>query len=94
MSRVRISTTVDSQLLASARDRAGAANDAELMDRALAQLTRHLEEEHERDVLDRLPYHVDTELAARQAPLPDALPYDGGVPADVQRMVKRRRRTQ
>ena len=94
MSRVRISTTVDSRLLATARDKSGAATDAELMDRALTLLTRHLEEEHEREVLERLPYHLDAELVMRQAPLPDGLPYDGAVPADVQRLVKRRRRTQ
>jgi hypothetical protein len=92
MSRVRISTTVDSDLLARARASVPEVNDAALMDRALAELTRQVEQKHERKVLARLPYDLDPELDLPQAPLPDGLPYDGPVPAEVQQLVDERRR--
>ena len=41
MTRTRISTTVDSELLADARDTGAGANDAELIDAALAALLAH-----------------------------------------------------
>ena len=92
MVRVRISTTVDSDLLAQARASVPEANDAALMDRALAELTRQVERKREREVLSRLPYDLDPELDLPQAPLPDGLPYDGPVPPDVQQLADERRR--
>jgi hypothetical protein len=62
MSRVRISTTVDGDILARARASVPDANDAALMDRALAELTRQVEQQREREVLTRLPYDLDPEL--------------------------------
>lgn len=92
MSRVRISTTVDSDLLARARASVPDTNDAALIDRALAELTRQVEQQHEREVLARLPYDLDPELDLPQAALPDGLPYDGPIPADVQQLAAARRR--
>ena len=90
MTRVRISTTVDRDLLARARASVPEMNDAGLMDRALSELTRQVERTREREVLARLPYDLDPDLP--QAPLPDGLPYDGPVPPDVQRLAEARRR--
>ena len=92
MSRVRISTTVDSDLLARARASVPETNDAALMDRALAELTRQVEQKREREVLARLPYDLDPELDLPQAALPDGLPYDGPVPPEVQQLADERRR--
>ena len=92
MNRVRISTTVDATLLARARASACAANDAELIDRALTLLTRTINEEHERDILIRLPYHLDPDLAMPPTPPSnDGLPYDGAVPPAVQALAEARR---
>ena len=92
MRRVRISTTVDSDLLARARASVPGTNDAALMDRALEELTRQVEQKHEREVLARLPYDLDPELNLPQAPLPDGIPYDGPIPVDVQQLADERRR--
>jgi hypothetical protein len=91
MSRVRISTTVDGDLLARARASVPEANDAALMDRALAELTKQVEQKHEREVLALLPYDLDPELDLPQAPLPRGLAYDGPVPPDVQQLADERR---
>jgi hypothetical protein len=92
MTRVRISTTVDRELLARARASAPETNDAGLMDRALLELTRQVERAREREALARLPYDLDPELDVPQAPLPDGLPYDGAVPTEVQQLADERRR--
>jgi hypothetical protein len=92
MSRVRISTTVDSELLSRARASVPEANDAALMDRALAELTRQVEQKHEREVLTRLPYDLDPELDLPQAALPDGLPYNGPIPPEVKKLADKRRR--
>jgi hypothetical protein len=92
MSRVRISTTVDSALLARARASVPETNDAALMDRALAELTKQVEQKREREVLARLPYDLDLELDLPQAPLPGGLPYNGPVPPEVQQLADKRRR--
>jgi hypothetical protein len=92
MSRVRISTTVDRDLLARARACVPETNDAGLLDRALAELTKQVEQKREREVLARLPYDLDPELDLPQALLPDGLPYDGPVPPEVQQLADERRR--
>ena len=93
MSRTRISTTVDDQLLQRARRMAAAANDAELIDRALESLTRTIGRERELSILDALPYDNDPQLALPEAQeLPDGVRYDGDVPADVVALARSRRR--
>lgn len=92
MTRVRISTTVDRDLLARARESVPGTNDAGLMDRALAELTRQVQQTREREVLDRLPYDLDPDVGGPQAPLPHGLPYDGPVPPEVQRLADERRK--
>jgi len=90
MSRVRISTTVDAQRLATARGLVDAP-DSKILDRALEALINQLEEAQELAALAALPYEDDPDLD--WAPVPGAdLPYDGGVPADVMRMAAQRRR--
>lgn len=90
MTRVRISTTVDGSRLEAAR-RLLAVGDSALLDRALAALVDELEAEHERQVLDAMPYEEDPDLSWR--PLAGSgLPYDGEVPEDVERLAAARRR--
>jgi hypothetical protein len=93
MKRVRVSTTVDGDRLERARSLA-ARPDAELFDRALALFVEAVEGERERAALRARPYDADPDLAL-PAPGPEAyaaLPYDGDVPADVQRLAADRRR--
>ena len=78
MPRVRISTTVDGSRLEEARRRVGRP-DSELIDQALALLVRDLDEQ--RDL---------AALAAATEDDPD-LPYEGGVPPEVLRLVAERR---
>lgn len=92
MTRVRISTTVDGELLARARSAAPGLKDAALLDEALALLSRKIEQAREREVLARLPYELDPDLDVAQAPLPDGLPYHGPVPDEVQHLADERRR--
>jgi hypothetical protein len=90
MTRVRISTTVDAQRLATVRQLLGA-NDSQIVDRALAALIEQLEAEAEAAALTADPYEDDPDLAWEAPPGPD-LPYDGEVPADVLRLAAQRRR--
>jgi len=89
MSRIRISTTVDSVGLSTAR-RLVAGPDSVLLDRALAALVEQLEADQERAALDAHPYEADPDVAW-EAPTGPDLPYDGTVPADVVRLARRRR---
>jgi post-segregation antitoxin (ccd killing protein) len=65
MSRIRISTTVDSDLLEAARERRPAANDSSLLEEALAALLRELERAEisasYREAYDRLPLDTPDE---------------------------------
>lgn len=90
MTRVRISTTVDGARLAAARSKLGE-TDSKIVDRALASLLDELEAEQERQALHAMPYEEDPDLSW-SAPAPPSLPYDGEVPADVQRLAAARRR--
>lgn len=89
MPRVRISTTVDAQRLATVRQMLGA-SDSQILDRALVALIEQLEAEQELAALAALPYEDDPDIAWPVVPGPD-LPYDGGVPAEVLRMAAKRR---
>ena len=91
MPRVRISTTVDAQLLATVR-RMLSAPDSRILDRALKALVDEVEEAHELAVLAAMPYEDDPDLNWATAPGADP-PYDGDVPADVVDMARRRRRS-
>jgi hypothetical protein len=90
MSRVRVSTTVDAQQLATVRQMLGT-SDSQILDRALAALIEQLETEQELAALAALPYEDDPDLAWPLVPGPD-LPYDGEVPAEVLRLAAKRRR--
>lgn len=90
MARVRISTTVDAQQLATVRQLMRAP-DSRILDRALAALVAQLEAERELEALSAAPYEDDPDLAWTGTPGPD-LPYDGSVPVEVLRLAARRRR--
>ena len=90
MPRVRISTTVDAAVLATAR-RLASQPDSELLDQALTALVERLEAQRELSALADQPYEDDPDLAW-QAPLGPDLPFDGAVPADVMKLAQRRRR--
>ncbi|HSH59079.1 MAG TPA: hypothetical protein VK988_05440 [Acidimicrobiales bacterium] len=90
MSRVRLSTTVDAQQLATVRRMLGVP-DSRILDRALKALIDQLEEAQELAALDALPYEDDPDLNWAPAPGPD-VPYDGEVPAEVLRLAAERRR--
>ncbi len=88
MPRVRISTTTDADRLDELRRRLGV-NDSSLIDRALGALLDALDAEREELALDAMPYDADPELAW-EVPGGPALPYDGEVPEDVQRLAQNR----
>jgi hypothetical protein len=90
MPRQRISTTVDSTLLATARRLLGL-RDSDLLDQALEALVKRELARRELAALDAHPYERDPDLAWEAPPGPD-LPYDGDIPADVRRLAARRRR--
>lgn len=88
MSRVRISTTVDGDRLERARSLLDLP-DSDLIDRALAVLVEGVEADREAEILKRLPYDHDPDLAWRTPPGP-GLPYEGEVPEHVQAMARNR----
>ena len=92
MARTRISTTVDADRLEDARTRSGL-RDSELFDRALELLLQRLVIEAELSLLDRFPYETDVDLRVGDHPgdPEGALPYDGAVPAQIQRLAEERR---
>jgi hypothetical protein len=90
MSRVRISTTVDRDRLATCRRLLGT-NDSKLFDQALAALLEDLEGARERQALVVMPDHEGADFASED-PEPPSLPYEGEVPEDVQRLAAARRR--
>jgi hypothetical protein len=89
MSRVRVSTTVDGQRLARARELFGG-SDSELLDRALELLVRQLDARRERAALAAQPYEDDADLGWEAPPGPD-LPYDAEIPDDVMELARQRR---
>lgn len=89
MTRARISTTVDSARLERCRELLGLP-DSELVDAALASLLRELSAAREREAIEAQPYEQDPDLSWEAPPGPD-LPYDGEVPAEVQRLASERR---
>lgn len=91
MARTRVSTTVDDERLARARELFDGP-DSELLDRALELLVRRLDAERERAAIAAAPYEDDEDLAWQAPPGPD-LPYDGDVPEDVRRLASERRAT-
>ena len=95
MNRVRISTTVDATSLAHARRLTGR-TDAQMIDAALRALIVELEAERDLAALERWPYAADEELKMPDslADEPDALLYNGEVPAEVLRLAKQRRKKQ
>lgn len=64
--------------------------DSELVDRALAALIREVDGRREVAAIAQLPYEDDPDLAWQAPPGPD-LPYEGGVPEEVQRLAAQRR---
>jgi hypothetical protein len=90
MARVRISTTVDAQQLATVRRLLGA-TDSRILDRALRALIEQLEEAQELAALAEFPYEDDPDLnwAVKRGA---ELPYDGEVPVEVLDMAAKRRR--
>ena len=94
MSRVRISTSVDADRLARAR-RFGLGRDSALIDAALDALIDREEQRREIAALDHSPYDADPELRLGDPRIDwdQELPYNGGVPADVIELARRRRAT-
>jgi hypothetical protein len=90
MTRVRVSTTVDADLLGAARRRLGRP-DSELLDRALLALLDVLEAEADAAGLARAPYDEDPELILPVATLDRGLDYEGEIPADVVQLAEERR---
>ncbi len=90
MTRVRISTTVDQEKLNRCRQLVGDP-DSVLIDQAIEALIEKIEARLEAMALSARPYEDDPDLAWI-APLGPDLPYDGGVPAEVLRLAKRRQR--
>lgn len=90
MGRMRISTTVDGERLATVR-RLLPVSDSQILDRALIALIERLEAEQELAALGALPYEDDPDLAWPEFDGPD-LPYDGAVPPEVVRLAAKRRR--
>ena len=95
MTRVRISTTVDGEQLAAARELLGL-RDCELFDRALTVIVRDASISRELASLDRYPYAADPDLAMPNLPAisatDDDLPYDAEVPAAVLALARQRRK--
>jgi len=89
MSRVRISTSVDADRLARAR---GFGLGRDLIDAALVALIDREEQRRELAALDRSPYDANPELRLDDPRVDwdQELPYDGGVPADVIELARRR----
>lgn len=90
MSRVRISTTVESAQLEQCRHLLPVP-DSQLIDRALEALLHALEGELELRTLAALPYDEDPDLSW-DVPPPSGLSYEGDVPRDVLDLAARRRR--
>lgn len=90
VTRVRISTTVEDDLLAQRRLVLGQ-SDNKVIDRALAALINEIETEREVAALTAHPYEDDPDLAWQPPAGPD-LDYEGEVPAEVLRLAARRRR--
>lgn len=89
MSRVRISTTVDSAVWEELR-RLVAGPASRLVDSALRELLTKLETDRERAALQAAPYAGDPQLNWESSPEPD-LPYDADVPSDVLDLARARR---
>ena len=89
MARERISTTVDSDVLAQTRSATGLA-DAQLLDRALRALLREERHRIEIDALERQPYGPDVWLSDGETT--DAAPWDGQIPDVVADRVRKRRK--
>lgn len=90
MNRVRLSTTVNAERLARARQLV-AQPDSVLIDRALAALVTIAETERELAALAAQPYDDDPDLAWTPESGP-ALPYYGEVPAEVLTLADARRK--
>jgi len=88
--RVRISTTVDADNLASARSLVGK-QDSEVIDQALRALIHNLEHERELAALRDHPYERDPDLTW-EAPAGPPLPYDAEIPAEVLALAEKRRK--
>jgi hypothetical protein len=88
MTRVRVSTTVDGDVLAELRSLLGV-TDSELFDRAMRQLLDHVEGIAECAALAAAPYEHDPDLAWSVPISP--LAYDGDVPPDVLALAEARR---
>jgi hypothetical protein len=91
MKRVRVSTTVDEPLLASARKLLRGVPDSRLIDRALQALIDSVEAAAEIRGLERFPYEDDPGLSFTGVGEPP-LPYDDEVPKEVLAMARARRR--
>ncbi len=90
MARVRISTTVDADLLSRGRELLSGP-DSRLVDAALQAFVDVGDADRERAALDVNPYEDDPALSWT---VPDgpAMPYDGAIPPDVLELARRRRR--
>ena len=93
--RTRISTTVNHDWLASARNQTGLP-DSELIDLALSALLERSEREAEDRALSEQPYQRDAGLAGLPTGWPAEAPpldvYDGSVPNDVVALFAARKR--
>lgn len=91
MTRARISTTVDADVLTAARRRFGG-RDADLLDTILASWLRDQDAEAERRAIAAAPYDRDPDLdiAPADATTPD-LAYGSGPPPSVIRLARARR---
>ena len=81
MARVRLSTTVDGQKLATCRRMLGIP-DSQITDRALESLAREVEARADIAAIEAYPYDDDPDLSWETPPGPD-IPYDGEVPQEV-----------
>jgi hypothetical protein len=88
--RLRISTTVDADNLASARSLVGK-QDSEVIDQALRALIHNLERERELAALQEHPYELDPDLNW-EPPAGPPLPYDAEIPAEVLALAEERRK--
>lgn len=92
MPREQISTVVDADRLARAR-RFGLGSDGELIDAALAALIDREEQRREITALEHSPYEADADLRLDDPGIDwdQVLPNDGGIPANVIELARRRR---
>jgi len=90
MTRVRVSTTVDAEVLSALRSSLGV-SDSELLDRAMRRLLDEVEGAAERAALAAAPYEHDADLAWGVPVSP--LEYDGDVPPDVLALAQARRQS-